>query len=660
MIVEEVKATENISDVEDGECTDDDSDDILSSEEEELNSNLEEKISESKELEEKEKEDTDSDIDSLGRRYRSKSPKPVVKKEERSYPKEKGLNYFSDGEQSDSEDNSRNKGDDWCWRRKAGPGELDNDFDGLLKGIGGSKWSAENQQRNGSWRNGRGGSRNPHDLRGDRSSQPQKFQMRRQPRPPRRVPKPFPTPQKKQPPFKPFPKPPPKQPPPPPAEAVPDQQKQRMQVWTEPKEPWTGPRRYDLQCLQITAAPPPPLPSTSESWTKVYSKDTQRLDRSIKEKYPDKKQNAEAGPELTESRKRQRDEFESYPLPEPSPRRRRRETSPRRHRSRRSGRRGDRSISRERSKNGPRNLDDDFYKNIRSKEDHSSDDQDRRPLRLRGSRNSSSRRKRKRSSSRSPRKSDRPARSKQMIADFPTPSKRKLHTNKDTPMSEKARRKAQTYESYGDERVYICYPDENGKMSRKFSSYPETKTEESSRDKFSSKQEHYHESHDRRESKSHDRRRRKTKKRRKKKSKGKKSMLMDSSSSEESGSSSDSEGEEEITVTKEVINLANNDPPAESLMDRYPLEKKEELKNKLLKLAEEKTTEQNADEVEEGFGKTDSDSDSEEVKGTAEVIEVDPDESEVKKSAEVSSEKVATNEESEEKEATESRKDSED
>merc|ERR1719471_363815 len=137
-------------------------------------------------------------------------------------------------------------------------------------------------------------------------------------------------------------------------------------------------------------------------------------------------------------------------------------------------------------------------------------------------------------------------------------------------------------------------------------------------------------------------------------------MLMDSSSSEESGSSSSSasENEEEITVTKEVINLADNEPPAESLIDRYPLEKKEELKNKLLKLAEEKTAEQNADEVEEGFGKPESDDSeySEEVE-EEEVVAVGPSESE-KMSAEASSGKdvitVVTNEESEEKEATES------
>ena len=58
---------------------------------------------------------------------------------------------------------------------------------------------------------------------------------------------------------------------------------------------------------------------------------------------------------------------------------------------------------------------------------------------------------------------------KRMVADS-LPNK-KLHTNKDAPMSAKARHNARTYESYGDERVYICYPDELGNPTKRYDHY---------------------------------------------------------------------------------------------------------------------------------------------------------------------------------------------
>jgi len=477
MITETTAELIDNSDLEEGECTDD-SDDDESIEEFTI------EVAE-KELEE-EMKDKGDDLDPYGRVYRSESPKAKpIKTEEKIFAKDKkGVNYFSDGEHDSDSDGSKNerKKDEWCWRRKKKPGEVvdDNEFDGLLKGVGGSIWSAEQSSKN-SWKDD---TRSPHKDRNRDDSRNFRGRNNRAPRTPRYNARPFPTPPKKIP-FKPFPQPPPKQPPPPaPVE--------------KPKEPWSGPRRYDLHSLQITAAPPPPLPlpSPSESWTKVYSKDTQKLDRAIKEKYPDKKRNKRSESEVKEARKGKREEFETYPPVNPAPRkrstsrprRRRSQTPPRRYRPRR---RQSRSRSRE--------------KHIRSQIHlRSPEYQERRPLRSRDSRNSS---RGKISRSSSPRKEvrevikmqendlrDTPNRKrKRMVADS-LPNK-KLHTNKDAPMSAKARHNARTYESYGDERVYICYPDELGNPTKRYDHY-----RGNSKSPPATRNSRYHENHDRRAS----------------------------------------------------------------------------------------------------------------------------------------------------------------
>merc|ERR550534_1506735 len=97
----------------------------------------------------------DDDLDPFGRRYRSESPKPksITNERKKSPPKakrEKGLNYFSDGERESDMEKRRDKRDEWCWRRKAKPGEIndDNEFDGLLKEISPSISLLSQEQKN--------------------------------------------------------------------------------------------------------------------------------------------------------------------------------------------------------------------------------------------------------------------------------------------------------------------------------------------------------------------------------------------------------------------------------------------------------------------------------------------------------------------------------